>query len=79
MAEHTRDSPNHPPGLVDYSLFTSNAALTNAFEREGAAAAREQLTARCERCGPAWAQPSPGAHVVRAAGYIARMLGSEGR
>jgi len=35
---------NHPDDLVDYNLFTSNAALVDALEREGASAARGRLT-----------------------------------
>ncbi len=67
------DSANHPDELVDYNLFTSNAALVDALEREGASSAHEQLRrawfttreprdVRARRCG----QPeSAGAQTLR--------------
>jgi putative acyl-CoA dehydrogenase len=47
----TYESANHPDELVDYNLFTSNAALVDALEREGASAAREHLGKLGERLG----------------------------
>jgi putative acyl-CoA dehydrogenase len=115
------ESANHPDELVDYNLFTSNAALADALQREGAATSQaylEQLGARlgarrmfelgdaanrnppvlkvfdrfghrrdevefhpawhelmCAQIGEGlhtgpWAQPSPTAHVTRAAAYM---------
>ena len=37
------ESANHPDDLVDYNLFTSNAALVDALEREGASLAFDRL------------------------------------
>ena len=45
------DSANHPDELVDYNLFTSNAALVDALEREGASSAHERLRALGLRLG----------------------------
>ena len=45
------DSANHPDELVDYNLFTSNAALVDALEREGASSAFEQLRELGSRLG----------------------------
>jgi putative acyl-CoA dehydrogenase len=115
------ESSNHPHDLVDYNLFTSNAALVDALNREGIAAASSDLhrigalfgTRRMFELGDAanrnppvlkaydrfghrrdevefhpawhellraqigeglhtgpWAQPSPTAHVTRAAAYM---------
>jgi putative acyl-CoA dehydrogenase len=115
------ESSNHPDDLVDYNLFTSNAALVDAVRREGAPASHAYLEQSGGRFGqrslfvlgdaanrnppvlrafdrfghrcdevefhPAWhelmrlqiaeglhtspwAQPSPVAHVTRAAAYM---------
>jgi putative acyl-CoA dehydrogenase len=40
-----RGASNQPPPLVNYNLFLEDAALVEAFEREGAAWARERATA----------------------------------
>ena len=45
------DSANHPDDLVDYNLFTSNAALVDALKREGAGDAHERLSALGARLG----------------------------
>ncbi len=45
------ETANHPEDLVDYNLFTSNAALVDALDREGASAARERLAALGARLG----------------------------
>ena len=45
------DSANHPDDLVDYNLFTSNAALVDALAREGAGAAHERLSKLGARLG----------------------------
>jgi putative acyl-CoA dehydrogenase len=45
------DSDNHPDDLVDYNLFTSNAALVDALEREGASAAHQRLVELGSRLG----------------------------
>jgi putative acyl-CoA dehydrogenase len=45
------DSANHPDDLVDYNLFTSNAALVDALAREGAGAAHERLSRLGARLG----------------------------
>ena len=45
------ESANHPDELVDYNLFTSNAALVDALEREGASPAHENLRRLGERLG----------------------------
>jgi len=45
------ESANHPDDLVDYNLFTSNAALVDALEREGASAAHGRLTELGARLG----------------------------
>jgi putative acyl-CoA dehydrogenase len=45
------ESANHPDDLVDYNLFTSNAALVDALEREGASAAHERLRRLGDRLG----------------------------
>ena len=47
----TFESSNHPDELVDYNLFTSNAALVDALEREGASSAREHLRQLGDRLG----------------------------
>jgi putative acyl-CoA dehydrogenase len=41
--KRTYETTNHPDDLVDYNLFTSNAALVDALEREGAPAAHDRL------------------------------------
>lgn len=45
------ETDNHPHDLVDYNLFSSNAALVDALEREGAGAGRERLARLGERLG----------------------------
>ena len=45
------DSANHPDDLVDYNLYTSNAALVGALKREGAGDAHERLDALGARLG----------------------------
>ena len=45
------ESSNHPDELVDYNLFTSNAALVDALNREGAAASRQDLEQSGARLG----------------------------
>ena len=47
----TYESANHPDELVDYNLFTSNAALVDALERDGAASARDRLRQLGTRLG----------------------------
>ncbi|WP_024303792.1 isovaleryl-CoA dehydrogenase [Pseudogulbenkiania sp. MAI-1] len=44
MTQSTHEVFNQPPPLVDYNLFTSDAALQEGIVREGAAWAREQLS-----------------------------------
>jgi putative acyl-CoA dehydrogenase len=45
------ESANHADDLVDYNLFTSNAALVDALEREGASSAHAQLRELGSRLG----------------------------
>ncbi len=45
------ETANHPDDLVDYNLFTSNAALVDALEREGAGSALDRLARLGERLG----------------------------
>ncbi len=45
------ETANHPDDLVDYNLFTSNAALVDALQREGAASAHDRLARLGERLG----------------------------
>ncbi|HLA70699.1 MAG TPA: isovaleryl-CoA dehydrogenase [Steroidobacteraceae bacterium] len=45
------ESANHPDELVDYNLFTSNAALADALEREGASWAVGRLRQLGARLG----------------------------
>jgi len=45
------ESSNHADDLVDYDLFTSNPALVDALEREGAGASRDRLRGLGERFG----------------------------
>ncbi len=45
------ETANHPDDLVDYNLFSSNAALVDALGREGAAAACEPLVRLGGRLG----------------------------
>jgi putative acyl-CoA dehydrogenase len=45
------ESSNHPDDLVDYNLFTSNAALVDALDREGAIASRDRLEQLGARLG----------------------------
>ncbi|HEU4593079.1 MAG TPA: isovaleryl-CoA dehydrogenase [Steroidobacteraceae bacterium] len=45
------ESGNHPDDLVDYNLFSTNLALVDALEREGAAAAQDSLRQLGERLG----------------------------
>ena len=45
------ESDNHPHDLVDYNLFTSNAALVDALEREGSGAAHDRLRDLGSRLG----------------------------
>jgi len=45
------ESANHPDDLVDYNLFTSNAALVDALEREGASRAHGRLRQLGARLG----------------------------
>jgi len=121
MSRSNAEVLNESDQLVDYNLFSSHSALTDAVAREGAAHERAALGALGERLGsvtmftlgdvanrnlpqlhaydrsgarldtiefhPAWhelmrrlvaeglhtgpwAQPRPGAHVARAAGYM---------
>lgn len=49
----THEVFNQPPLLEDYNLFSSDRALAEAVEREGAAWAREELTGYGELCGRA--------------------------
>ncbi len=43
MKSQTREVLNQPPPLVEYNLFTTDAALVAAVEQEGAAWARPRL------------------------------------
>jgi putative acyl-CoA dehydrogenase len=121
MSRTSAEVSNQSTELVDYNLFNSHAALSDALTREGAGTERAALSALGERLGtvtmftlgdvanrnpprlhvydrygarrdevefhPAWhellgrlvteglhtgpwAQPRPGAHVARAAGYM---------
>ena len=45
------ESANHPDDLVDYNLFTSNAALLDALEREGASSSHGRLQKLGDRLG----------------------------
>jgi putative acyl-CoA dehydrogenase len=45
------ESSNHPADLVDYNLFTSNAALIDALAREGVSASHEHLQQSGARLG----------------------------
>lgn len=47
----TDEVPNQSPPFADVNLFASDAALQEAVQREGAAYAREQLTAFGAICG----------------------------
>lgn len=49
----THEVFNQPPPLEDYNLFSSDAALVQAVEVEGAAWAIDELTAYGEQCGNA--------------------------
>jgi putative acyl-CoA dehydrogenase len=51
VTRNIHDSDNHPDDLVDYNLFTSNAALADALKREGAGAAHQRLSAVGARLG----------------------------
>jgi putative acyl-CoA dehydrogenase len=53
----THEVENMPPVLENYNLFTSDVTLTDAVQREGAAAWRDDLSDYGERCGSAeWIQ-----------------------
>jgi putative acyl-CoA dehydrogenase len=45
------ESSNHPDDLVDYNLFTSNAALVDAMQREGNSASHAYLQQLGQRFG----------------------------
>ena len=45
------ESSNHPDDLVDYNLFTSNAALVDAMQREGDSASHACLQQLGDRFG----------------------------
>ena len=49
----THEVLNQPPPLVDYNLFTTDAALKEAVAREGAGWAAPELAAYGERLGRA--------------------------
>jgi len=49
--KHAHESANHPDDLVDYNLFSSNAALADALKREGPAGAHERLSGLGARLG----------------------------
>jgi putative acyl-CoA dehydrogenase len=49
--ETATESSNHPDDLVDYDLFTSNAALVDAMQREGASASHAFLQQLGTRLG----------------------------
>jgi putative acyl-CoA dehydrogenase len=45
------ESDNHPDELVDYNLFTTNAALIDSLEREGSSRAHDRLSQLGARFG----------------------------
>jgi putative acyl-CoA dehydrogenase len=53
MTPPTRDVTNQSTDLVDYNLFTTNAALVEALGREGSASDHDRMAALGERLGKA--------------------------
>jgi len=53
MTTPTRDVTNQSTDLVDYNLFTTNAALVDALAREGSASDHDRMVSLGERLGKA--------------------------
>ena len=51
MSRTNAEVSNQPAELVDYNLFSSHSALSDALVREGAAHEQARLTALGERLG----------------------------